>query len=162
MIPIIEREVVDKRKWVSREEFLDLLAISQSTPGLMVINFAILIGERVKGLKGGTVAAIGTALPSFVIILLLALFFNSFRDNEIVASAFKAIRPAVVALIAVPIVSLAKAAKINIYTAAIPIAAVLLIIFLDLSPIWLIIAGAAMGIAYQYISVKSKAGEEKR
>ena len=161
MIPIIEREVVVRRKWVNGEEFLDLLAISQSTPGLMAINLAILIGERVKGLKGGMVAAVGTALPSFVIILLLALFFNSYRDNEAVVSAFKAIRPAVVALIAVPVISLAKAAKINIYTAVIPIASVLLIVFLDLSPIWLIIAGAAIGIAYQYISTKSKTKEEE-
>ena len=156
MIPVIEREIVEKRKWVTGEEFLDLLAISQSTPGLMAINLAIFIGDRIKGLKGGIVAAIGTALPSFIIILLLAISFNSFKNNEIVANAFKAIRPAVVALIAVPIISLSRAAKINIYTAAIPIISVLLIVFLNLSPIWLIIAGAIFGMVHLYISLKNK------
>ena len=156
MIPVIEREVVGRRKWITGEEFLDMLAISQSTPGLMAINLSIFIGDRLKGIKGGIVAAFGTALPSFLIILALAISFNSFKDNETVASAFKAIRPAVVALIAVPVISLSKAAKINIYTAAIPIVSVLLIVFLNLSPIWLIIAGAILGMAHLYISVNSK------
>jgi len=161
MIPVIEREVVERRKWISAEEFLDMLAISQSTPGLMAINLSIFIGDRLKGIKGSIFAALGTALPSFFIILALAISFNSFKDNEIIASAFRAIRPAVVALIAVPIISLSKAAKINIYTAAIPIVSVLLIIFLNLSPIWLIIAGAAFGMAHLYISINSKKSAEK-
>ena len=161
MIPVIEREVVERRKWISAEEFLDMLAISQSTPGLMAINLSIFIGDRLKGIRGSIIAALGTALPSFAIILLLAISFNSFKDNEIVANAFKAIRPAVVALIAVPVISLSKAAKINIYTAAIPIVSVLLIIFLSLSPVWLIIAGAILGMAHLYISINSKKRADK-
>jgi chromate transporter len=151
MIPVIQREIVEKRRWVNNEEFMDMLAISQSAPGILAINISIFIGQRLKGIKGSIIAAIGTALPSFVMILLIAMFFNNFRDNEIVNRVFMGIRPVVVALIAVPLISLSRSTKLNRYTSFIPVIAVLLIVMLGISPVYLIIAGAVLGLFYFYL-----------
>ena len=154
MIPLIQKEVVERRGWVKEEEFLDYLAISQSAPGILAINISIFIGEKLKGVKGSVVAALGSALPSFVMILLIALFFQGYRDNEIVNKIFMGIRPAVVALIAVPFLTLSKSAITNRYTAIIPVVAIVLIAFLGVSPIWLILSGALLGIFYHFLTVK--------
>ena len=156
MISVIEREIVDNRQWVDRGEFLDLLAISQSAPGILAINISIFIGNRLKGIRGSIVAAMGTALPSFLIILLIAIFFTSFKENELIEKAFRGIRPVVVALIAVPVISLAKAAGINRYTAIVPVISILLILLVGLSPIWLIITGAVMGILHSSVTSKKQ------
>ena len=86
MIPLIEADVVDKNRWVSREDFLDLMAIAQSCPGIFAVNMSIFIGYKLKGVPGSVVCALGTILPSFLIILGIALFFQQFRDNETVQS----------------------------------------------------------------------------
>lgn len=151
MIPVIQREIVEKRGWVNNEEFMDMLAISQSAPGILAINISIFIGQRLKGIKGSIIAATGTALPSFVMILLIAMFFNNFRDNEIVNRVFMGIRPVVVALIAVPLISLSRSTKLNRYTSFIPVISVLLIVMLGISPVYLIIAGAVLGLFYFYL-----------
>ena len=88
MIPLIEADVVDKNKWVAREDFLDLMAIAQSCPGIFAVNMSIFIGYKLKGVPGSVVCALGTILPSFLIILGIALFFQQFRDNETVAALF--------------------------------------------------------------------------
>ena len=93
MIPIIEAEVVDKHKWISKEEFLDLIAIAQSCPGVFAINISIFIGYKLRKVKGAIAASIGTALPSFLIILMIAIFFSKFKDNPVVAAIFRGIRP---------------------------------------------------------------------
>lgn len=152
MIPLIEREVVVKKGWVSREEFLDYLAISQSAPGILAINISIFIGEKLKGSRGGVVAALGSALPSFVIILLIALFFQSFRENEVIIALFAGIRPAVVALIVVPVITLSKGANLNRYTSLIPVITVLLIVFMGISPIWIILAAALLALFHYYLT----------
>ena len=154
MIPLIQKEVVGRRGWVKEEEFLDYLAISQSAPGILAINISIFIGEKLKGVKGSVIAALGSALPSFVMILLIALFFQGYRDNEIVNKIFMGIRPAVVALIAVPFLTLSKSAITNRYTAIIPVIAIVLIAFLGVSPIWLILSGALLGLFYHFLTVK--------
>jgi chromate transporter len=151
MIPVIQREIVEKRGWVNNEEFMDMLAISQSAPGILAINISIFIGQRLRGIKGSIIAAIGTALPSFVMILLIAMFFSNFRDNEIVNRVFMGIRPVVVALIAVPLISLSRSTKLNRYTSFIPLISVLLIVMLGISPVYLIIAGAVLGLFYFYL-----------
>ena len=92
MIPIIEREVVDKHKWISREDFLDQLAITQSLPGILAVNVAVLVGNKLRGVKGSIVAALGTILPSFFMILLIAIFFTRIYNNPTVISIFKGIR----------------------------------------------------------------------
>lgn len=151
MLPLIQKEVVEKKGWLSKEDFLDVLAISQSAPGVFAINISIFVGERLKGFKGGVVAALGSTLPSFVTILLIAMFFSSFKDNEVVNSIFMGIRPAVVALIAVPLIGMSKTINLNRYTSLIPIATLLLIVLLGISPIYLIMAGAILGLFYFYL-----------
>ena len=149
MIPIIEAEVVDKHGWVSKEEFIDLIAIAQSCPGVFAINISIFIGYRLKKIPGAIATALGTALPSFLIILAIAMFFRQFEDNPVVAAIFRGIRPAVVALIAVPTFNLAKSAHITWSNCWIPIAGALAIYIIDgFSPIYLIILAALGGWVY--------------
>ncbi len=148
MIPIIETEVVDKHGWVSREDFLDLVAVAQSCPGVFAVNMSIFIGYRLKKTMGAIVATLGTALPSFIIILLIAMCFRQFKDNEIVASIFRGIRPAVVALIAVPTFNMAKAAKIGLTNCWIPIVSALLIYALGINPIYILFIAAVGGYVY--------------
>ena len=124
MIPLIEADVVDKNKWVAREDFLDLMAIAQSCPGIFAI------------------------LPSFLIILGIALFFQQFRDNETVQRIFKGIRPAVVALIAAPTFKMGKSAKIGMTNVWIPVVSALLIWLLGVSPIYIIIMAGLGGYLY--------------
>lgn len=148
MIPIIESEVVDKHKWINREEFLDLIAVAQSCPGVFAINISIFIGYKLWRTKGALVTTLGTSLPSFLIILLIAMCFRQFQDNEIVASIFRGIRPAVVALIAVPTFNLAKSAKITLATCWIPIVGALLIAGLGVNPIYIILLAGIGGYVY--------------
>ena len=152
MIPIIEAEVVERHKWLSREEFADIIAVAQSCPGALAINMSVFIGYRLRRLPGAVCTCLATALPSFLIILLIALFFHRFQDVPWVAAMFRGIRPAVVALIIAPVLSTAKSAKIGYKTVAIPIAVALLIfsgIPLLSNPILYIIAGGCVG-AYIY------------
>lgn len=148
MIPIIEAEVVEKNKWIDKEEFIDLIAIAQSCPGVFAINVSVFIGYKLRKTRGALCSALGTALPSFLIILLIAMFFRQFEDNKVVESIFRGIRPAVVALIAVPTFNLAKSAQINFVNCWIPIASALLIWALGVSPVWIIIAAALGGFLY--------------
>ena len=145
MVPLIENEIVTKRGWIAKEDFIDLLAISQSAPGILAVNISIFIGYRLRGIRGSIITALGTVLPSFLIILAIALFF---KDNIYVERIFKGIRPAVVALIAAPTFSMAKSAKINRHTIWIPVVSALLIWLLGFSPIWIIIAAGIGGYLF--------------
>lgn len=156
MVPLIENEIVDKRKWISKDDFIDLLAISQSAPGILAVNISIFIGYKLKGLKGCIVTALGTVLPSFLMILAIALFFHSFQDNPIVERIFKGIRPAVVALIAAPTFSMAKSAKINRFNIWIPIVSTLFIWLLGVSPIYIIIFAGVGGYIWGKININKK------
>ena len=148
MIPMIKADVVDKYKWINEEEFLDLLAIAQSCPGVFAINISIFIGYKLRRQKGAICTAFGTALPSFLIILAIAMFFHAFQKNKTVAAMFAGIRPAVVALIAVPTFELAKNAKIGLSNCWIPIGGALLIWLLGVNPIYVIIAAGLGGYIY--------------
>lgn len=148
MIPIIEREVVDNHHWLTKEEFLDTIAIAQSCPGVFAINMSVFIGYKMRRIGGALCTALGTALPSFVIILLIAMFFQQFQDNKVVAAIFNGIRPAVVALIAVPTFNLAKSANITLTNCWIPIISTLLIWLLGVNPIYVIIAAGAGGYLF--------------
>lgn len=148
MIPMIEADVVDKYKWVGKEQFLDLLAIAQSCPGVFAINIAIFIGYKLRKERGAIATAVGTALPSFLIILAIAMFFSQFKDNPYVAAIFRGIRPAVVALIAVPTFRLGQRAKLNRYTIWIPVVCALAIWALGVSPIYIIIIAGLAGYLY--------------
>ncbi len=148
MIPLIEEEVVNKHRWVTKEELLDLIAIAQSCPGVFAINIAVFIGYKLQRVRGALSAAVGTALPSFLIILLIAMFFHRFQDNAVVQSIFRGIRPAVVALIAVPTFNLAVSAKISWATCWIPIGGALAIWLMGVSPILIILLAALGGYIY--------------
>ncbi|GAB1416754.1 chromate transporter [Paludibacter sp.] len=148
MIPLIEEEVVEKRKWIVAKEFIDMLAMAQSAPGVMAINTSIFVGYKIKGFKGSIVASLGCALPSFVIILLIASFFVDMRSNPTVNRIFMGIRPAVVALIAAPLWRMAKSAKITYKTIIIPIAIVILIWILNVPPVYIVGASILGGLAY--------------
>ncbi|MBE6267388.1 MAG: chromate transporter [Bacteroidales bacterium] len=154
MIPLIEHYVVERNKWVEKEEFLDLLALAQSAPGVFAVNIAIFIGYKLRGLKGAIFASLGSALPSVVCILLIAIFFRTFRENHIVEYVFRGIRPAVVALVAAPVFSVAKTAKITYTTVWIPIVAALLIVALGVSPIYIIPAALIAGFLYGKFTAK--------
>ena len=148
MVPLIEEEVVNKKHWISKEEFLDLLAISQSVPGVFAVNFSIFIGYKLKKFRGALSLALGAILPSFLIILAIALFFHQFKEYEAVENIFKGIRPAVVALIAAPTFSMAKSAKINRYNVWIPIVSALFIWLMGVSPVYIIAIAGIGGFIY--------------
>lgn len=152
MVPIMEKEVVDKHEWLSREDFMNILAVSQAMPGLFAMNMASHIGHKRFGVWGGIVGTMGVALPSILAILLIAMFFQEFKDNIYVEKAFRGIRPAVVALIAAPVFRMARTAKINLHNLWIPIVACLLIWLLGVSPIWIILAAGVGGYVYGKIT----------
>ena len=151
MIPLIKETVVDKKQWATEEELMDLIAIAQSCPGVFAINISVFIGYRIRRLYGAIMCALGAALPSFIIILAIAIFFRQFRDNPVVASIFRGIRPAVVALIAVPVFKMAHTAKINIYNFWIPIVSALCIWLIGVSPIYIILMAAIGGYTYGHL-----------
>ena len=148
MIPLMEEELVDKRQWMSREEFLDQLALSQSMPGVLAVNMATGLGYRLRGMWGAVSAIAGNIVMPIVFILVLALLFREFRDNIYVERFFMGVRPAVVALIAAPVFRLGQSAKIGWKDCWIPIVAALLIWLFDVSPILIILAAVALGFAY--------------
>ena len=148
MIPLIEKYVVERNRWLSKEEFVDLLAVVQSAPGVFAVNMSIFIGYKLRKLHGAVAAAFGCVVPSVIIILLIAMFFNGFRENEVVNNVFKGLRPAVVALIAAPVFSLAKSARIGWTNVWIPILSALLIVAMGLSPVYIIMLAVVGGIVW--------------
>lgn len=148
MLPMIENEVVEKNKWIEKPDFLDLLAVSQTVPGVFAVNMSINIGYRLRKIPGALACAAGCVLPSFLIILAIALFFHRFEDNHAVRSIFKGIRPAVVALIAAPCIKLAKSAGIKLSNVWLPVVAVAAICFLKVSPVYIILLVCVGGFVY--------------
>lgn len=160
MVPIIEREMVDVKGWIKKEDFIDLLAVAQTAPGLIAANISIVIGYRLRGFKGSVVSVLGTILPSFLMILFIVMFLSGFRGNEYVDKALKAIRPAVVALILVPVITTARAAHISKKSIWFPVLVAIAIAFLNISPIYIIIISAVGGIAYTQYLLKDKMEKE--
>lgn len=148
MIPLIEHDVVEKNGWLRKDEFLDLLAVAQSAPGVFAVNMAVFVGYKLRGKRGALAASFGCVLPSVVIILLIALFFRRFRHIEVVNNIFMGIRPVVVALIAVPVFNVARSAKLGWSTVWIPVVAAFLIVALGVSPIYVIIAAGVAGYVW--------------
>ncbi len=151
MLSMIEREIVDRKGWINREEFMNMIALAQAAPGLIAVNSAIFIGWRIGGWRGVIVTVLGAVLPSFFIILAIAMVFQEYKDLPAVEAIFKGIRPAVVALIAAPLCRMAVNAKITWATAIIPIAGALLIWLGGLSPIWVILITVFATLTYTYL-----------
>ena len=151
MLPLIQREVVDNKGWIDEQEFLNMIALAQAAPGLIAVNSAIFIGWRIGGWRGVAGAVLGAVLPSFVIILVIAMVFRDWKELPAVEAAFKGIRPAVVALIAAPLYKMSKAALKAKGTGAksegssapfllVSLAAALLIWLGHVNPVWVILA----------------------
>ncbi|MDE6366283.1 MAG: chromate transporter [Muribaculaceae bacterium] len=150
MIAIMEREIVDNHGWLTKDEFMDQLAVAQSMPGILAVNISVAVGDKIAGTRGTVISALGTILPSFLIILAIAVFLTPdiIKNNPTVAAVFRGIRPAVVALIIAPLVTAWKRAAITWKTAVIPIGAALLIwsgIPYVSNPILYIVLGIAGG-----------------
>lgn len=158
VIPLIEKEILS-RGWLTSDEFYELLAITESLPGVFATNIAALVGYKIAGVKGGFVAALGTIIAPFIIIISIAIFFQKFQENIYVSKAFKALRPVVVALIAAPCFTAIKANKMTLSTLIIPTLALILMWFFNVSPIWIVIAGCIGGILYQDIRQKLNSGK---
>lgn len=167
MISIIEREIVDKHHWIERDEFLDLLAIAQSLPGILAVNIATSIGDKIRGTKGSVIASLGTILPSFLIILAIAIFLTpeTIKNNRVLSAIFMGIRPAVVALIVAPVITSAKAAKLKLQTVWIPFV-VALMISLNLgaisSPILYIVLGGLGGFLFWKLGSGKVSSSDKK
>lgn len=138
MIAAIKSELTEKG-WLKDEDFLDIITLAQTAPGLFAVNISILTGHKLRGTKGSVVATIASCLPPFLIILIVAMFFTAFKDNEYVISAFKGIRPVVVALIGVPMIDMIKATKMKWWSWMIVLLSMTLVCFMNVSPIYIII-----------------------
>lgn len=148
MVPVMEKEIVEKKHWLTKEEFMDILVVAQSTPGLFAIDMASHIGYKYKGVLGGITCALAVAALPIVSILLIAMFFQTFKDNIYVEKFFMGVRPAVVALILAPCFTMAKSAKLNRFNIWIPVVCALLICAFGVSPIWCILAAGIGGFVY--------------
>jgi chromate transporter len=155
MIPLIQREVTDKRKWVDANRFLELLTLAQSAPGPISLNTAVFVGYNLAGYKGATAAILGTIMPSFIIILLIAMYFTDIKDNHAIEAIFKGMRPAVVALIVAPLFGFTKG--MGAYRIGIAILVAAAIWKLSFSPAWFILIGAAGGIIWTYYRKRKEA-----
>ena len=167
MISIIEREIVDKHRWLEREEFLDLLAVAQSLPGILAVNISVAVGDKIKNRVGSIFSALGTILPSFIIILAIAIFLtpDTINGNPTLVKIFKGIRPAVVALIIAPVITSARAAKVNWKTVWIPATVALLIWSkwpIISNPILWIVVGGLVGIIVYKRSIDNRPVFEKK
>ena len=143
MIPLIQHEVIHKRRWIEERDFIDLLTLAQTAPGPIALNTAVFVGYKRRGYLGALSAIMGVIVPSFVVILIVAIFFASIRDNAYVDAAFKGMRPAVVALIVAPIVGLTKGMRW--WLIAVALAVAMVVWYFGISPVWFLIAGAVVG-----------------
>ena len=148
MISIIQNEVVVKKKWIPEDQFVDLIAVAQSCPGVFAANISVFVGYKMRKTPGAICTCLGAILPSFLIILCIALFFHQFMDIPWVAAMFRGIRPAVVALIAAPTFTLAKSAKLSLANCWIPIVTAIAIWLLGVNPVYAILAAGLGGFLY--------------
>ncbi len=138
MIPLIKEELV-KRGWLSEEELPDIIALAQSAPGVLAVNMSIFAGYKMRGFKGSVAATLGSVLPSFLIILLIATLFTGYQDNPVVVRIFKGIRPVVVSLILVPMINMARKGNKTWWAWAISALTLFLVAFLKFSPIYILL-----------------------
>lgn len=161
MIQLIRAEVVDKYHWLEDKEFLDLFAMSQSLPGVLAVNISIFIGYRIQGALGAIACAVAATFPSFAIILIIAIYAHSFKENPNVEAVFKGIRPVVVSLIAAPTITIWKALGLGWKWIWIPVVSALSVWLLGISPVTIILVSALLGWMYT-IYISKKGGTEAK
>lgn len=159
MIPLIKDEMV-KRDWMTDEELPDIIAMAQSAPGVLAVNMSIFVGHKLHGVKGSVVATLGSVLPSFVSILLIAMIFTSFRDNPVVERIFKGIRPVVVSLIAVPMINMARKNNRTWWAWAISAATLFLVAFLSFSPVYILLVLIVVSAGIAVFRNRKEAGND--
>ena len=159
MIPLIRDEMV-KRDWMSDEELPDIIAMAQSAPGVLAVNMSIFVGHKLRGVKGSVVATLGSVVPSFITILLIAMIFTNFRDNPVVERVFKGIRPVVVSLIAVPMINMARKNNKTWWAWAISAVTLFLVAFLSFSPIYILLILIVVSASVAVIRNKKEASHE--
>ena len=147
MLPILEREVVEKHGWCTEEEILDYFAVGQCTPGIIAVNTATFIGYKTRGMMGGIAATLGMVFPSLVIISIIWHVLEAFQANIYVKYALSGIQLAVAALITQAVIKLMKKSIVDRITAAIAVVSLIMMLFLDLSPILFVVAGIMLGLA---------------
>ncbi len=159
MIPLIEREVIERRRWVAREDFVEMLVLAQSAPGPIALNTAVFAGYKVRGFAGAVAAVLGVVVPSFSVILLVAIFFADIRHNPIVDAAFKGMRPAVVALIVAPLMGIVRGMA---WWAMAVVAVVGFVVwYFGVSPVLLLVVGALTGAIYVYFTSRNAKSDNR-
>lgn len=161
MLPILQREVVEKRGWATEEELMDYYAIGQCTPGIIAVNTATFIGYKFKGIIGGIVATLGCIAPSIVIITIITACLQNFASYPVVQHALSGIRICVCALIIQAIIKLGKKSIVDYPTATIALAVLLLSLFTKVTAVILVIGAAILGIIFQLIMNKNKLKEDE-
>ena len=156
MLPILQREVVETKRWATEDEIVDYFAIRQCTPGIIAVNTATFVGQKRKGISGGIVATLGVVFPSLIIISILAGLINNFSDVAWVQNAFAGIQVCVCVLIFNAVLKLLKKSVVDKWTAAIFVLVLLGGVFLNISPVWFILVAAVLGILLKNLEVKRK------
>ena len=151
MLPMIQKEIVKEKKWATEEEVLDYYAVGQCTPGIIAVNTATFIGYKVQGIIGAIVATLGVVFPSLIIITIIAALLKNFASYAIIQHAFSGIRVVVIALIISAILKLAKTSIKNSITLIIAILAFISVAFVNLSPIYIVVAAACVGLISKLI-----------
>lgn len=146
MIPLIQAEVVEKKAWLDQEEFLDVIAIAEVTPGPVAINTSTYVGYKLAGFKGSLVATLGTTIPSFMIILIVAKYLWAYRNNPVLDRIFLGIRPAVVALVFSAVYRIGKGMNYSLYGIMWTLITAVGIIVFDFNPIFIILAAGIISI----------------
>ena len=151
MLPMIQKEIVEEKKWATEEEVLDYYAVGQCTPGIIAVNTATFIGYKVQGIIGAIVATLGVVFPSLIIITIIAALLKNFASYAIIQHAFSGIRVVVIALIISAILKLAKTSIKNYITLIIAILAFISVAFVNLSPIYIVVVAACVGLISKLI-----------
>lgn len=159
MIPLIEREVIERRGWIAKDDFVDMLVLAQSAPGPIALNTAVFVGYKLRGFAGAMAAVLGVVIPSFSVILLVAIFFANIRYNPVVDAAFKGMRPAVVALIVAPLMGIVKG--MAWWGMAVVVAVGLMVWYFSISPIFFLVAGAAAGVIYVSLTSRKAKSDQR-
>lgn len=161
MLSIIEDEIVNKKSWLSQDEFIDGMVVAQSVPGVLAVNISIVTGYKIAGFYGMLAGVIGSILPSFLIVLFLSKFLLIYRNSPIFIAFFNGLKPAVVALILISVIRISKSSKVNIKNFIIPLGVALIIKFFKISPIYIIIFSIIFGNIYYFYRDRVKKEDKK-
>ena len=154
MIPLLEQEIVEKHQWIKEEDIVDIVAISESTPGVIAVNFATYVGYKVGGFWGSLISTVGVTLPSFIIILMISLFLNAFQENQYIQNFLAGIKVGVVVLLFRAVLKLGKSCSKDAFSIIIAGCAFIISILFDIPVIIMLLIGALIGIVYGLINIK--------